>query len=79
MIEDQICDGDLVVIEGRNEARNGDTVVALVDGDEATLKRFYRSGAEVKLVPANSSMQPMEYHASQVEIRGVVRGLMRSF
>ena len=79
MIEDQICDGDLVVIEGRNEAQNGDTVVALVDGDEATLKRFYRSGAEVKLVPANSSMQPMEYHASQVEIRGVVRGLMRSF
>lgn len=79
MIEDQICDGDLVVIEGRSEARNGETVVALVDGDEATLKRFYRSGSDVKLVPANSTMQPMEYHASQVEIRGVVRGLMRSF
>ena len=79
MIEDQICDGDLVVIEGRREARNGETVVALVDGDEATLKRFYRSGSDVKLVPANSTMQPMEYHASQVEIRGVVRGLMRSF
>ena len=79
MIEDQICDGDLVVIEGRNEARNGETVVALVDGDEATLKRFYRSGSDVKLVPANSTMQPMEFHASQVEIRGVVRGLLRSF
>lgn len=79
MIEDQICDGDLVVIEGRHEARNGETVVALVDGADATLKRFYRSGAQVKLVPANQTMSPMEFHASQVEIRGVVRGLIRQF
>jgi len=79
MIEDQICDGDLVVIEGRQEARNGETVVALVEGTEATLKRFYRDGAQVKLVPANSSMAPMEFHAADVEIRGVVRGLIRQF
>jgi repressor LexA len=79
MIEDQICDGDMVVIEGRHEARNGETVVALVDGDEATLKRFYKEGAQVKLVPANQTMLPMEFHASQVEIRGVVRGLIRQF
>jgi repressor LexA len=79
MIEDQICDGDMVVIESRNEARNGETVVALVDGTEATLKRFYRNGAEVKLVPANSTMQPMIFHAANVEIRGVVRGLIRQF
>lgn len=79
MIDDQICDGDLVVIEGRHEARNGETVVALVDGADATLKRFYRNGAQVKLVPANQTMAPMEFHASQVEIRGVVRGLIRQF
>jgi len=79
MIEDQICDGDLVVIEGRSEARNGETVVALVDGDEATLKRFYRNGAQIKLVPANETMSPMEFHAPQVEIRGVVRGLIRRY
>ena len=79
MIEDQICDGDMVVIEGRNEARNGETVVALVDGAEATLKRFYRDGADVKLVPANSTMEPMIFHAANVEIRGVVRGLIRQF
>lgn len=79
MIEDQICDGDLVVIEGRNEARNGETVVALVDGAEATLKRFYREGPDVKLVPANSTMEPMIFHAANVEIRGVVRGLIRQF
>lgn len=79
MIEDQICDGDLVVIESRREARNGETVVALVEGHEATLKRFYRSGARVRLVPANSTMEPLELHASDVEIRGVVRGLIRQF
>jgi repressor LexA len=79
MIDDQICDGDFVVIESRREARNGETVVALVEGQEATLKRFYRSGAQIKLVPANQAMEPMEFHASQVEIRGIVRGLIREF
>jgi len=79
MIEDQICDGDVVVIERRNEARNGETVVALVRGDEATLKRFYRRGERVELVPANSAMTPIEVPAQDVQIRGVVRGLMRTF
>ena len=79
MIEDQICDGDLVIVESRSEARNGETVVALVGGDEATLKRFYRAGSMVKLVPANSTMQPIEIAASEVQIRGVVRGLIRSY
>jgi repressor LexA len=55
MIEDQICDGDMVVIEGRNEARNGETVVALVDGAEATLKRFYRDGAQHRQVHASAA------------------------
>jgi repressor LexA len=79
MIEDQICDGDLVVVESRNEARNGETVVALVAGNEATLKRYYREGPRVRLVPANSSMDPIEVPASDVMIQGVVRGLMRTF
>ena len=79
MIEDQICDGDLVVVESRNEARNGETVVALVAGNEATLKRYYREGPRVRLVPANSSMEPIEVPASDVMIQGVVRGLMRTF
>jgi repressor LexA len=79
MIEDQICDGDLVVIEERHEARNGETVVALVEGTDATLKRFYREGARIRLVPANAAMDPIELHAADVEIRGIVRGLIRSF
>jgi repressor LexA len=79
MIEDQICDGDKVIIESRSEARNGETVVALVGGTDATLKRFYREGSKVKLVPANSTMDPIEVNAADVTIRGVLRGLIRSY
>ena len=79
MIEDMIADGDLVIVESRNEARNGETVVALVGGSDATLKRFYRRGATVSLVPANSSMEPIEVPAADVQIRGVLRGLLRSY
>jgi repressor LexA len=79
MIEDQICDGDYVVVEGRPEARDGETVVAVVGGDEATLKRFYRRGPQVRLQPANASMQPLDLPASEVEVRGVVRGLLRRY
>ena len=79
MIDEQIRNGDLVVVESRTQARNGETVVALVGGTEATLKRFYRKGDVVKLVPANSDMKPIEVHASEVEIRGVLRGLLRQY
>ncbi len=79
MIDEQIRDGDLVVVESRTQARNGDTVVALVGGTEATLKRFYKKGDRVKLVPANAEMDPIEVHARDVEIRGVLRGLLRRY
>ena len=79
MIEDMITDGDLVIVESRNETRNGETVVALVGGSDATLKRFYLRGDRVSLVPANSSMDPIEVPAREVEIRGVLRGLLRSY
>ncbi len=79
MIDEQIRDGDLIVVESRKQARNGDTVVALVSGTEATLKRFYKKGDRVKLVPANSEMDPIEVHARDVEIRGVLRGLLRRY
>jgi repressor LexA len=79
MIEDQIADGDLVVVEERAEARNGETVVAMLNGSEATLKRFYRNGSQVKLVPANSEMEPIEVPAADVQIRGVLRGLIRRY
>jgi repressor LexA len=79
MIDEQIRDGDFVVVESRNEARNGETVVALIGGEEATLKRFYRKGATVRLEPANATMSPIVVPADQVEIRGVVCGLLRRY
>jgi repressor LexA len=79
MIDEQIRDGDLVVVERRSEARDGDTVVAVLRGEEATLKRFQRRGATVRLVPANARMKPIEAPARDVEIRGVVRALVRRY
>ncbi len=79
MIDEQIRDGDYVVLERRSEARTGDTVVALLRGEEATLKTFERHGSTVRLIPANATMQPIEVPAEEVEIRGVVRGLLRRY
>jgi repressor LexA len=79
MIDDQIRDGDLVVVESQKEARDGETVVALVRGSEATLKRLRRRGAKVVLEPANRALRPVELPAADVEIRGVVRGLLRRY
>jgi repressor LexA len=79
MIEEHIRDGDYVVVEGRSEARNGETVVALIRGEEATLKKFYRRGPKVVLEPANQALRPIEVPAADVLIRGVVRGLLRAY
>ena len=79
MVEDQIADGDFVIVESRPDATDGEAVVALLRGEEATLKRFYRRGSWVRLQPANSRMRALEVPAEDVEIRGVVRGLLRKF
>ncbi len=76
MIEDHICDGDLVLVESRTSARDGETVVAVV-GEEATLKRFQRDHDRIRLEPANASLAPMVFPADAVQIRGVVRGVIR--
>lgn len=79
MIEEGILDGDWVVIEQRDHARNGEIVVALVDGEEATLKRIEQKAGKVVLHPANSSLQPMSYRPEQVRIQGVLVGQMRRY
>jgi len=79
MIDEQILDGDVVVVESRPEARDGETVVALVRGQDATLKKLYRRGARVRLQPANPTMGPIDLPAADVEVRGVVRGLIRQY
>ena len=63
----------------RPEARDGETVVALIRGEDATLKKLYRQGSRVRLQPANPAMRPIEVPATEVEIRGVVRGLLRRY
>ena len=79
MIEDHLCDGDYVVIERRETARNGEQVVALLDSGEATLKRFYKEGRDIRLQPANCTMQPRIVPADQVRVQGVVIGVLRSY
>jgi repressor LexA len=79
MIEDHLCDGDYVVIERRENARNGEQVVALLDSGEATLKRFYREGNKIRLQPANSGMEPRIVEAGRCRVQGVVIGVLRSY
>ena len=78
MVDDGIMDGDLVIIARRDEAHNGEMVVANVNG-EVTLKRLYREGERVRLQPANSMMGPIYAAARDVAVQGVVVGLMRRF
>jgi repressor LexA len=79
MIDDGILDGDWVVVEQRDHALNGEIVVALVDGSDATLKRIYQRPGEVHLAPANSEMAPIVLTPQRVRIQGVVVGQMRSY
>ena len=79
MVEDGILDGDCVVIESRGYARNGEIVVALIDGMDATLKRIYQRHNQVVLAPANSAMEPICVPPERVTIQGVVVGQMRSY
>lgn len=79
MIDEGIRDGDYIIVEGRESASDGETVVALVNG-EATVKKFYRerSGA-IRLQPANATMQPIFTSENDLTVRGVVVGLMRHY
>lgn len=78
MIEEGIYDGDLVVVERREQALSGEMVVALV-GHDATLKRFYPEGPLVRLQPSNAALEPLRIPSDEVAIQGVVVGLMRKF
>jgi len=77
MIEEQIRDGDYVVVEQEESANNGDIVVALLDNGMATLKRFFREATRVRLEPANAKMSPI--FVKNVRIQGKVVGLVRKY
>ena len=80
MIEDHIIDGDFVVVHGRQAAENGEMVIALVNGAEATVKRYYREpGGWIRLQPANATMSPMRFQERDVLIQGVVVGVIRKY
>jgi repressor LexA len=80
MVDEQIRDGDFIVVNSRQTADDGDMVVALVNGDSATVKKFYRApGGRVRLQPANSTMQPMFFDASDVVIQGLVVAVIRKY
>ena len=79
MIEDHIQDGDYVIVEQRDTAANGETVVALIEGENATLKKFYREGDQVRLQPANATMAPIMVRNGEFRIQGVVVGVLRKY
>jgi repressor LexA len=79
MIDEQIRDGDFVIVEDRKSADNGEMVIALVGGRDVTLKKFYRENGRVRLQPANASMQPILVNADDVQIQGVVVGVIRKY
>ena len=79
MIDEQIRDGDYLIVESRETAENGQTVVALVDGSDATVKRFYRESSQIRLEPANPAYQPIIKSAEQVHIQGIVIGVIRKY
>jgi repressor LexA len=79
MIDEHIQDGDLVIVEQRETANNGEMVVALIDGADATLKRFYREGSQIRLQPSNARLEAIYVDEQRLRIQGVVVGLMRKY
>ena len=79
MIDEQIRDGDYVIVEDRKTAQNGEMVIALLNGTEVTLKSLYRNGTTIQLQPANSAMQPITVKEDTLQIQGVVVGVMRKY
>ncbi len=80
MIDEHIRDGDYVVVQSRQTAHNGEMVIALVDGENATMKKYYRDGnGRVRLQPANSQVSPMLYPEDRVRVQGIVVGILRKY
>jgi len=79
MQDEHILSGDYVLVEKTKSAHNGDIVVALVQGSEATLKRLYREGDTIRLQPSNATMQPLIVPAAAVEVQGRVIGVLRKY
>jgi repressor LexA len=80
MIDEQIRDGDFVIVENRKSARDGEMVIALLEGDRVTLKKLYREGGgRVRLQPANARMKPIYVDQDDLRVQGVVIGVLRKY
>ena len=79
MINAGIFDGDQVIIEKRNDAKNGEIVVALIDNNEATLKRIYKRGQQLALQPENPAFKTVIYGPDRVQIQGILKQLIRKY
>lgn len=77
MIDDNIEDGDVIVIEKRESANNGESVIAMINGETVTLKKFYVEKDGIRLQPANPEMDPIYLHNNEVQILGIVTGVIR--
>jgi repressor LexA len=79
MIEDQIRDGDFVIVERRTDPKNGELIVALLNGESATLKKFYREKSQIRLQPSHPTMKPIFVQEDDLTVQGVVVGLLRKY
>jgi repressor LexA len=80
MIDEHICDGDVIIVESRQTAENGQTVVALVDGSDATVKRFYNEAGKIRLEAANPKYKPIVITPpSRLNVQGIVVGVIRNY
>ncbi|HEY9225087.1 MAG TPA: transcriptional repressor LexA [Gemmatimonadaceae bacterium] len=80
MVDEAIKDGDMVVVNQRERADNGETVIALINGNSATVKKYYRErDGRIRLQPANDTMQPIYVHENDITIQGIVVGVLRRY
>lgn len=77
MIDDNIQDGDIIVVEKRQSAENGQSVIAMINGEQVTLKKFYVESDGIRLQPANPDMEPIYLRNEEVQILGIVTGVIR--
>ncbi len=79
LIDEQIRDGDLVIVEDRTTPEDGETVIALLPGEEVVLRKLYREGDKIRLQPANAAVEPLLVDKADVRVQGVVLGIMRRY
>ena len=77
MLDEHICDGDLIIVEDRATAENGETVIALLQGENVAVRTFYREGPTIRLQPRNSALEPLLVDDADMRIHGIVLGIMR--